>query len=66
MDFSQVEQQMRALGQNTYELARMKWSEAKGKSMSIGDLLTIEEIRNKRSRIELEIENQENWYLRAD
>ena len=66
MDFQQTEKQMVALGQDTYELARMKWDEAKNKSMSIGDLLTIEQIRAKRSRIEIEIQNQENWYLRAD
>lgn len=66
MDFSQVEKQLKALGQDVYELARMKWNPAKNRPMSLSDLLTVEEIREKQSRIEIEMKNEENWYLRAD
>lgn len=65
MNFSQVEKQMAALGENIYEIAKMRWSEEKNRALSIDDILTIDKIRERAKRYALDEINGENLYIRA-
>lgn len=65
MEFQQAEEQMRALGENLYEIAKMRWNERENRTMSIDDTLTVEKIKERAGRYALDVINGENLYIRA-
>lgn len=65
MDFQQAEEQMQALGENIYEIAKMRWNERENRTMSVEDRLTVDQIREKQGRYAIDEVNGENLYIRA-